>query len=376
MSVPNADLLSLIAAPVCCSLDPPPPSTRFHCALSVSDLSRSVEFYRILFGVRPAKQHDDYAKFELTQPPLVFSLIPQAPGAGRCLRHLALPVHHPSEVDAVGARWATAGLSVTWRREAVIDDARQYAAEATDPDGNLWRVSCRLENVAVISDVPPANSNGLDAKTPASAGWEHRILHPCPERIPHADRSLDFVRLEGAFNGEFSSSQRAHLLSEVRRALKPGGQVHVHGLVSDRVLPTCPVLHGVAALVRRVPAETEPLDELLAAGFVDLKITRLPAKPAFRWGDAELRELKLSARTPAKSGGDWRPVLYRGPFARLVMDDGRTFIRGVVTNVDDATCAILRREPWRGQFLLLDVAGTDEAPATCVSHAIGAEDAP
>jgi catechol 2,3-dioxygenase-like lactoylglutathione lyase family enzyme len=40
------------------------PIVRFHISLNVTDLERSVRFYEILFDRPPAKQRDDYAKFE------------------------------------------------------------------------------------------------------------------------------------------------------------------------------------------------------------------------------------------------------------------------------------------------------------------------
>ena len=50
------------------------PAVRFHLSLNVGDLARAIDFYRILFGVEPAKRRPDYAKFELEDPPLVLSL--------------------------------------------------------------------------------------------------------------------------------------------------------------------------------------------------------------------------------------------------------------------------------------------------------------
>src|SRR5262249_49858949 len=55
---------------------------KFHLSLNVADLGRSIAFYRVLFGLEPAKVRSDYAKFELAEPPLVLSLIPGRPGAG------------------------------------------------------------------------------------------------------------------------------------------------------------------------------------------------------------------------------------------------------------------------------------------------------
>ncbi|MDZ4689105.1 MAG: VOC family protein [Planctomycetaceae bacterium] len=363
MTDSDASRLALLTAPICCSLDQPPPGTRFHCAINVADLARSVEFYRILFSVRPARQEVDYAKFELSRPPLVFSLIPQAPGLNRGLRHLAFPVLHPAEVEALGTRLATAGLAVTWQRDALIDDARQTAAQCVDPDGNAWRISCRLQDLATVNatDASSGNGSAVSALPTPSVGWEHRILSPCPERIPHVDGSVDVVRLEGTFNADLTNGQRAALLSEVHRVLKPGGIVQAHGLAANRVLPTCPELHGVAALVRRVPVEPEPLEELRAAGFHDVQITKLPAKAVFQWDEVQLRELKLSACKPAIADGAAKTVVYRGPGVRIVADSGQVFHRGVPTTVDAATVATLQSEPWRGQFLLVDAADWHEA---------------
>jgi catechol 2,3-dioxygenase-like lactoylglutathione lyase family enzyme len=47
---------------------------RPHLALTVRDVERSIAFYRALFGVEPSKIRPDYAKFELAEPPLNFTL--------------------------------------------------------------------------------------------------------------------------------------------------------------------------------------------------------------------------------------------------------------------------------------------------------------
>ncbi|MBX3448125.1 MAG: VOC family protein [Planctomycetaceae bacterium] len=362
--------LEMLQAPVCCSAEPEFHGTRFHVALNASDLGRSVQFYRILFGTRPARQHDDYAKFELTRPPLILSLIPHSPGRGDNSRYFAFPVHHPAEVEAVGTRLEVAGLHVDWKRDEPFDDARQHAAVVNDPDGNCWRIACRLGNLESLDSGGRSVSIREPDQSPADAsiGWEHRIVSPCPSRIPHADNSVDFVRLEGTFNADLTGEQRFNLLTEAMRVLKAGGVVHIHGLVANRELPGCPALPGVAALVRHVPTEREILSELWRAGLRDLRMTKLPAKAAFRWGEVELRELKLSAWKPMEPGSEKRLILYRGPFARLTMDDGRSFERGVPTLVDLTTAARLRSEPWEGQFLALWEAEADNDTPDCATR--------
>ena len=48
----------------------------FHLSLNVANLDCSVEFFRKLFDLGPAKRQSDYAKFEVANPPLVLSLEP------------------------------------------------------------------------------------------------------------------------------------------------------------------------------------------------------------------------------------------------------------------------------------------------------------
>ena len=49
-------------------------NSRIHIALAVSDLDKSVKFYEELFGVKPTKIRDDYAKFEPNYPSVNLTL--------------------------------------------------------------------------------------------------------------------------------------------------------------------------------------------------------------------------------------------------------------------------------------------------------------
>ena len=81
-----------------------------HLSLNVPDLGRAVEFYSVLFGTPPAKRYDDYAKFEVADPPLVFSLVPQTPGPGGSLSHLGLRVSGDDAIRAYRDRLEAAGV--------------------------------------------------------------------------------------------------------------------------------------------------------------------------------------------------------------------------------------------------------------------------
>ena len=46
----------------------------FHVAVYVESIPEAVEQYRKLLGIEPAKVRHDYAKFELQDPPVIFSM--------------------------------------------------------------------------------------------------------------------------------------------------------------------------------------------------------------------------------------------------------------------------------------------------------------
>ena len=56
--------------------------SRVQLALRVSDLEGSIDFYRSLFGVEPAKRRPGYANFAVAEPPLKLVLIGRT-GPGR-----------------------------------------------------------------------------------------------------------------------------------------------------------------------------------------------------------------------------------------------------------------------------------------------------
>src|SRR5262249_60959242 len=84
---------------------------RFHLSLNVTDLRRSVAFYRVLFGMEPAKLHEDYAKFDLVDPPVVFSLVPHSLGSGTSLSHAGLLVADAAAIVKVRQRLEAAGIA-------------------------------------------------------------------------------------------------------------------------------------------------------------------------------------------------------------------------------------------------------------------------
>src|SRR3954465_14165197 len=91
---------------------------KFHLSLNVADLAKSIHFFRILFGIEPAKVRSDYAKFEPDEPPLVLSLEPTPRGTGGALNHLGFRMPDSASLVRMQKRLEMAGIK-SQREEGV-----------------------------------------------------------------------------------------------------------------------------------------------------------------------------------------------------------------------------------------------------------------
>jgi catechol 2,3-dioxygenase-like lactoylglutathione lyase family enzyme len=325
-------------------------ANRFHVGLHVADLARSVQFYRVLLGVEPAKHFGDYAKFELAEPPLVLALYPAPQPAGGALNHVGLRFPDSAALVEVQRRLEEAGIA-TQRQEGVeCCYARQTKFWVTDPDRTLWEIYTLHEDIDHSGfDDPP-----IPQSRPAESVWQHRITDPLPDRIPHADNTLDEVMLEGTFNASVMPDRLVNLLTDAHRVLKPGGKVSVHGLVGDKPFPGTPKLPGMASLVQRVPVETEPLGMLLRAGFGGLFYEKLGDIHCFTVNGVELRELRLHGWKPGTTRDTGSvAVVYKGPFEQVSCECGAVFRRGQRVEVSAMVASWLRSGPAADTFAFL-----------------------
>lgn len=329
---------------------------RFHLSLNVSDLGKSVEFYRALFGVEPAKLRPDYAKFETDTPPLVLSLEPTPRAVGGPLNHVGLRLPDSKALVAFQSRMESAGLRCQREDGVECCYAKQTKFWLHDPDGTLWEVYTldgdiehRGEGQAqqVVMRDAPAISRTVE--------WEHRMGQPVPDRIPLDDDTADEVRLRGTFNLPLSAEQRAAAVGEAVRVLKPGGRLFVHVLTGEHPVES-PDLPGPAGAVRHVPCESEPVRLLEEAGLTAVRLLKFDAKPCFVRNGIGMRETQVEGRKPvtAPAGSEVVcEVLYRGPFDRIE-DGDRTFPRGVRVEVPAADATRFRTPELSSQFTVFE----------------------
>ena len=329
---------------------------RFHFGLKVTDIDRAVAFYEILLGVRAAKLVDDYAKFDVEDPPVVLTLHGGGAISSGALNHVGFRVGSSDALVAVQHRLEAHGIPTVREEGVECCYALQTKFWVTDADRNLWEV------YTLEGDLDHSGFGGEDHEVPAIDGtaarpvvWEHALTSPPPVRIPFDDEAVDEVRLEGTYNADLAKCTRTVLVSEAFRVLRPGGRIKVHGLVSDRPYPGVPNLPGPAGMVRAIPIETLPAHELQQAGFVGLLHDKLGDIHCFQSSGVLLRELCLSGLKPWEyHKSQLRYVMYRGPLAEVVDERGQLFRKGIRTAVDEGTWKLLRRVPFCEEFTCFD----------------------
>jgi catechol 2,3-dioxygenase-like lactoylglutathione lyase family enzyme len=117
-----------------------------HLAINVRNVEQSIEFYKKLFRIEPSKVRTGYAKFNVENPPLNFTLNQVAFGERGALSHLGIQVASTADVLAVRDGWTKAGLLTREEMQTSCCYATQDKAWVRDPDGNEWEVFVVLED--------------------------------------------------------------------------------------------------------------------------------------------------------------------------------------------------------------------------------------
>ncbi|MBS1793499.1 MAG: VOC family protein [Acidobacteria bacterium] len=117
-----------------------------HLSINVENIEKSIEFYSKMFGTEPVKIKPGYAKFDISDPPLNFTMNQRAAAPGGSLSHLGLQVASTAEVLAIGGRWRENGLPTLDEMQTDCCYALQDKIWVSDPDGNRWEVFTVLEN--------------------------------------------------------------------------------------------------------------------------------------------------------------------------------------------------------------------------------------
>ncbi|HEY2847413.1 MAG TPA: ArsI/CadI family heavy metal resistance metalloenzyme [Pyrinomonadaceae bacterium] len=117
-----------------------------HLAINVENVAASIEFYRKMLGIEPSKVRTGYAKFDIQNPPLNFTLTQATFDGCGALSHLGIQVASTDDVLALKKNWEDAGLIPREEMQTTCCYALQDKAWVHDPDGNEWEVFTVIED--------------------------------------------------------------------------------------------------------------------------------------------------------------------------------------------------------------------------------------
>lgn len=128
-----------------------PTSTRLHVAVAVADVEIALPFYRTLFGTDPTKVRPGYAKFEVLDPPVNFTLnASRVDGGHRGPQHFGVQVKSVQAVADAKARMERNGFQTETEEGVTCCWAVQDKVWAQDPDGHRWEVFVVTDGDAAV----------------------------------------------------------------------------------------------------------------------------------------------------------------------------------------------------------------------------------
>jgi catechol 2,3-dioxygenase-like lactoylglutathione lyase family enzyme len=129
-------------------------ATRVHVSINVREVERSLPFYQTLFGQAPTKVRPGYAKFEVAEPPVNFTLNENATfQPGGTLSLFGIQVKSTAEVVAAKERFIESGLATFDEDNVTCCYAVQDKVWVTDPDGNQWEAFVVLDADAPVHSI-------------------------------------------------------------------------------------------------------------------------------------------------------------------------------------------------------------------------------
>jgi catechol 2,3-dioxygenase-like lactoylglutathione lyase family enzyme len=123
---------------------------RFHIHVGVKDLEKSVQFYSTLFGQKPSKLKNDYAKWMLEDPKLNFAISTRTNNEG--VDHLGIQVEEPAELSEISERLKKADLAIYDEGETTCCYAKSNKAWVTDPSGIAWEAYQNMGDAEIYSE--------------------------------------------------------------------------------------------------------------------------------------------------------------------------------------------------------------------------------
>lgn len=139
---------------------------RLHVSLSVKDIEQSIRFYTHLFAAHPTVQRDDYAKWQLEDPRVNFSILAAADMPG--LNHLGIQTESEAELHELHNRMRG---DLSEIKQTTCCYAQSEKGWAHDPQGIAWE--------GFFTDRDGLDSFGETKPVPEIAAVHKPLQPPC-----------------------------------------------------------------------------------------------------------------------------------------------------------------------------------------------------
>jgi arsenite methyltransferase len=222
--------------------------------------------------------------------------------------------------------------------------------------GNIQDLGLNVDTLSDYLKSHPISSHNDYSELKA---WETRQRQENP-LIP--DQSVDLVISNCVLN-LVADHEKQQLIREIFRVLKPGGRVAISDIISDQ--PVSKDMKNDPELwsgcISGAFREDEFLDEFAAAGFGAVCYDKWDAEPWQVVAGIEFRSVTLTAVKPVQDNraADDQTVIYRGPFAAVIDEDGTIYNRGQRITVAEHTHQLLLNTAFKGAFI--DLSQQDES---------------
>jgi len=279
----------------------------------------------------------------------------------------------------VGPRGAVVGVDFN---DPMLALARKYQSEMAGKIGwaNIRFVKARIQDM------------GLDLDSLAAWLAEHPVttleaadaLEAEKRRIRAAAPAVasDFadVVVSNCVLNLVGTAEKWQLFDEIFRVLKKGGRAVISDIVCDQTPPDSMRLdpHLWSGCISGAFREDEFLERFEKAGFHGVEILERAAEPWQVVEGIEFRSMTVRAYK-GKEGPCFehnQAVVYKGPWKKVIDDDGHTLMRGERMAVCDKTFQILTRErgPYAGQVVGIEprtpIAATEAKPFACQKQSL------
>lgn len=277
--------------------------------------------------------------------------------------------------QVVGAEGKVIGVDMN---DTMLDLARQSRGEVAEKVGysNVEFKRGKIQDLAIDRDETEKHLMEHPVTDEQSLrDFESYLSEMRSVRPMIADDSIDVVVSNCVLN-LVDSGEKEQLFRELFRVIKPGGRAVISDIVSDEVVPIA--MQNDAELwsgcISGAFQEQEFLLAFENAGFTGIEIAVYQEKPWQVVEGIEFRSVTVVAyKIPEGSCDDYHEaVIYRGPYAQVIDDDGHVYRRGQRSKVCRSTFQKMAVAPYRDDFVPVpphqEVMENEAKPMSCTGE--------